>query len=235
MKTLILLLLSLMPTLAWGQIIAPEAVDEHQPITVRSDGDADVYLWRVSKPAARRVVLNGKGCHIWAPPGEYTVELTTITISIDWENKSKDIQYDEYVHVLTVGDGTPDPGPDPPDPPDPEPTPNPYSPDPEFQPKASPVTAMVLEPVDAKQLAAMYAVVSSQVKAGAFNNLGQVRSELVQRGTELSLQGKYTGLATAVEQFLTQTVGLEREVASERAGRALDTLAWAIYETGRGQ
>ena len=225
MRLILLLLMAIMPAMASGQIVAPDTVEEHKPILCTSEGSADVYLWRVDEPAKKVVVASGRGCHIWAPPGKYTLTLTTITITIDWDNKSKDVQYDEFVHALTVeGDSTP--------PPNPDPKPNPYSPDPEFQPLASPVKAIRLEPADSEALAAMYAAVAAQVRAGAFQNLGQVRAELVKRGTELSLQGKYSGLAGAVEQFLTEVVGLEREVANSRAGRALDTLAWAIYEGG---
>jgi hypothetical protein len=218
---------------AWAQIIAPTSVDEHFPIVCRSEGQADVYIWQVTSPAKRLVVENGRAVHVWAPPGKYEVRLTTITIAIDWEKQSKDIQYNEHLAEFTVG-AVPDPDPDPD--PKPDPTPNPYHPDPALQAAVSPVKALSLSQPDSKALAEMYATVASQSRAGAFTDYGQLRAELVKRGSALSLKGKYAGLSQAVEQYLTQSLGLEREtVTAERVGNTLETLAWAVFEAGRAK
>ena len=59
----------------------------------------------------------GRQCCLWAPPGTYELSLTTITIVIDWESQTKDVQYAEHVATFTVtgggGPDPPDPGPDP--------------------------------------------------------------------------------------------------------------------------
>ena len=222
MRIISILVAFLATTAAYGQIIAPGSVEEHMPIVCRSDGDADVYIWRISAPAKRLTVLNGKACHVWAPPGTYSVELTTITIVIDWEAKTKDVQYQEHQATLIVGDGTPEPPP-------PEPTPNPYTPDAALQAAVAPVRVISLEVADSHKLAEMYHTVASQARAGAYSDLGQVRSELIKRGTALSLRGKYPGLSQAVERYLTDSLGLEREVKAERVGDTLETLAWAVW------
>lgn len=212
---------------AWAQVIGPATVDEHEPIVCRSEGQADVYIWQVASPAKRLVVENGRAIHVWAPPGKYEVRLTTITIAIDWDKQSKDIQYNEHVHSFEVAG---DPDPDPPTPPVP-PTPNPYKPDPAFQSAVSPVTSIRLEQADSKSLAEMYATVASQARAGVYSNLGQVRADLIKRGSALNLKGKYAGLSQAVEQYLTSSLGLEL-VKAESVGDALETLAWAVFEAG---
>lgn len=115
------LLFSLACLLTWsttvcGQIDLPEKVAEHQPVVAASSVDADVYIWRVSKPAKRVTVEGGRKIHIWAPPGEYEVSLTVITIVIDWEKQMKEVLYDEHVATLVIegdGDDGDDDGPDP--------------------------------------------------------------------------------------------------------------------------
>ncbi len=119
MRSLIVLLLMAWP--AYGQINAPQQIDEHTPIVCTSEQAADVYIWRVSGAAKRVVLNNGSTIHVWAPPGEYDISLTTISIVIDWQKQSKDVVYQEHSAKLKVG-SVPDPGP--------KPNPNPLPPPP---------------------------------------------------------------------------------------------------------
>jgi hypothetical protein len=221
----------LLAPVCFAQISVPAEIAVHQPIVVQSEQQADAYIWRVSSPAARRTLDAGRVIHVWAPPGTYTLELTTIRLEIDWEALTSRLIYDEHVAVFTVAGSSPGPGPGP----GPEPTPNPYRPAPEFQVSVAPVKAIRLEQPDSLKLSEMYATVASQARAGVYRSLGEVRADLVKRGTALSLRGKYRGLAVAVDQFLTTSLGLEHEVQAGRVGDALETLAWAVWEAGRAQ
>lgn len=118
-----MLLLALSPSLAWAQIEMPTTVAPHEPIVAKSVQEADIYLWRVPAPAKRIVLDNGRTLHIWAPPGTYQVELTTIAIKIDWDSRKQDVQYAEHSATLKVSGQQPDPKPDPKPNPDPPPPP----------------------------------------------------------------------------------------------------------------
>lgn len=108
----------------------PDKIDVHKPIIAGAQEEADVYIWKVDRPAMKIVVDNGKAIHVWAPPGEYEVQLTTITVEVsidpNWDPNSgkppkidKNIQYNEHYAVFeVVGEDGPDP-PDPPNPPTP--------------------------------------------------------------------------------------------------------------------
>lgn len=228
------LVLAVLYGLAWetcvlGQIELPQQIAEHQPIVAKSTGDADVFLWRLPSPAKRIVLDGGRTVHIWAPAGTYQVELTTISIDIDWEQKRKDVRYDEHMATLVVTSSGPTPPPDP----TPDPSPNPYKPAPAFKAAVEPVKLFSLQPQHSQPLAEMYATVASQSRAGAYKNLAEIRADLVKRGTALNLKGKYPDLASVVERYLSGTLGLDPAVSVASAGDVLETLAWAIYETGR--
>ena len=113
-----------------GQISVPDKIDVNRPIIIGAQEEADVYIWRVDRPAIRVIVDNGKTVHVWAPVGKYEVTLTTITVNVginpDWDPESgnpptidKDIEYDEHYAFFEV-EG--EDGPEPPDDPDDEPT-----------------------------------------------------------------------------------------------------------------
>ena len=229
MRTLVFLAVLLTASLAHGQIDVPAEVAVHAPVVARSQQQADAYIWRVSAPAQRRVVDGGLVLHVWAPPGLYTLELTTIRLEIDWEAQTSRLIYDEHTAAFTVTGSSPGPGPGP------EPIVNPHRPAPDFQAAVGPVAAIRLEQPDSLKLSEMYATVASQARAGVYRSLGEVRADLVKRGTALSLRGKYQGLAAAVDRFLTTSLGLEHEVQAGRVGDALETLAWAVWEAGRAQ
>jgi hypothetical protein len=121
----------------------------------------------------------------------------------------------------------------PPIPPIPPPPVNPYTPAPQFQAAAQPVRVLSLGQADSQSLASMYATVSAQARAGLYKSLSEIRADLVKRGQLLNLKGKYPGLSQAVEQFLVASLGLEEGVPTASAGDVLETLAWAVFETGR--
>lgn len=117
--------------------------------------------------------------------------------------------------------------PDPPDPP--EPIANPYKPAPAYQAAAEPVRNIILSRADSHALASLYATVAAQVRAGAYQSLGAIRADLVKRGQQLNLKGKYAGLSPSVESYLTATIGREEVVPAESAGDVFETLAWAVW------
>jgi len=219
----------LLAPVCFAQISVPAEVAVHKPIISRSEQQADAYIWRVSAPAQRQTVDSGVGCHIWAPPGSYTLELTTIRLEIDWEAKTSRLVYDEHAAAFTVTGTGPGPGPGP------GPTPNPYRPTPEFQVAVEPVKAFSLSVPNSEKLAEMYHTIASQARAGVYRSLGEVRADLVKRGTALNLKGVYPGLAEAVDKYLTASLGLEHEVKAARVGDTLETLAWAVWESGRAK
>lgn len=117
--------------------------------------------------------------------------------------------------------------------PDPQPIVNPYKPAPAYQAAAQPVKAFSLSNPDSQALAGMYATVAGQSRAGAYKSLGEVRADLVKRGQLLNLKGKYPRLPQAVEQYLAGSLGLEEGAPPATAGDVFETLAWAVFETGR--
>jgi hypothetical protein len=100
----------------WGtsqaQINVPAQVDVYKPIVISSAIESDVYIWHLSDKAVRLTVDDGKGLHVWAPPGVYDVRLTVI--KVDWEGKK--VAYNEHFAQFKVVGTKPD---DPVDPVDP--------------------------------------------------------------------------------------------------------------------
>jgi len=122
--------------------------------------------------------------------------------------------------------------PKPPDPP-PEPVVNPYKPDPVFQAAVAPVKSFSLSKVDSDSLSRLYGVTARQALA-QLSTTTELRAFLIAEGTKLNLKDKYKGLGTEVDSALVKMLGtnvgnLDKVVA----GRALDTLAWAVWETGK--
>ena len=132
------------------------------------------------------------------------------------------------VAVVTVkGDVTP------PDPPPPEPVVNPYQPDPTFKAVVAPVTKYSLSPADSQNLSKLYGVAARQALAQLTTTV-ELRAFLISEGAKLNLKDKYKGLGTEIDSALIKMLGsnvgnLDKTVA----GKALDTLAWAVWETGK--
>lgn len=103
----------------FGQIKCLDKIDEHKPIIMESETEANVYKWSMSKQISKISLENGRIIHCWAPPGKYDIGLMTITVDFD----KKDIQFNEHEFILEVVKGnlppTPPTPPTPPNPPTP--------------------------------------------------------------------------------------------------------------------
>lgn len=140
----------------------------------------------------------------------------------------------QEVKITVEGDSVnpPNPGPVP----TPEPGDNPWKPSSAWKSQCSPILSLKLSTSDARALASLYGNLSKPANLANLATTGDLRQRLIQEGSSLGLRGKYQGLAEAVESYLavsvrTANVPLNREAA----GPVLETLAWAIWETGRGQ
>jgi hypothetical protein len=124
--------------------------------------------------------------------------------------------------VLLAGCPTPDPAPTPPYP----------KPNERIMVMVWPVTKCRMHPNDAAILAAMYAELSVDIQYKAWDN-ARLREEFVIRGVPLQLQGKYHGLAEAVDEACTEAFGLVayKPVNPDFASEFLLGLAWAVEQT----
>lgn len=111
---------------SFGQIKVADKIDEYKPIIIESTTDASIYIWQVrlsvrgpkntDNPVTKVSINNNKTLHVWAEPGKYEVNLTTV--NIDWEQKQV-TQLDNYATFEVLARGAPippDPGPNPPPP-----------------------------------------------------------------------------------------------------------------------
>lgn len=128
--------------------------------------------------------------------------------------------------------------PNPPDPPQPPPGPvNPYQPSSEWKAACLPVSKIAVGRDDATALAAMYAGVADVIAKAdaAIETSADLRAELATRGKPLNIQGKYAGLAEAVEKAFADSLGMEvYKLDKAKATAFLKTLAWAAWEAGKG-
>jgi hypothetical protein len=141
--------------------------------------------------------------------------------------KDGKIEYAEI--VVTVGD--------PPPPPPPPPDQNPWQPAQQYQALVRPVINLRLGRADATSLAGLYGSLARDVAGGpaAIETTADLRKVLVERGSKLALKGRYAGLAEAVDQVLAKTLGLDVVALNKpEAAALLATLAWAVWETGKG-
>jgi hypothetical protein len=181
---------------------------------------------------AAAVKVDDTTWHIWALPGKYTIEaFGEWRLYQEIEGKdgktyrtiSDEDDYEFSASFEVTGGVTPPP---------PNPV-NPYRPAPQYQAAAEPVKSLSLTQADSRSLATLYSSIASQVRAGSFKNLGEIRAELINRGKSLNLSGKYAGLAPAVDKYLSSTVGLEQVAPAATVGDAFETLAWAVFEAGK--
>lgn len=237
-------LLLLMGSTAWGQITAPSEVEPYTlvPCVLAKDLPAGAYVmdggWNVVGNA-QQIVSKHEDPEkfkelVWvAPPGIYMVYFEgAIVEDVDVplaDGTTKKIhsylgKIKVQAPVLVKGSV---------DPPPPPPVVNPYTPAPAYQAAVQPVKALVLSKADSQALAGIYSTVAIQVRAGQYKSLGEIRADLIKRGQLLSLKGKYPGLPQAVEQYLAASLGLEEAAPTASVGDVFETLAWAVFETGR--
>ena len=226
----------LLGTTAWGQIVVPAETPRDKIIdaTVTLPGvpaDADL-LGTLTIEGADWREGNVKGLyHITAPPGEYKIVaagwwITTRSVKLPDEPEPVKLitgmgRYNESANFKVTGGVNPPP------------LVNPYKPAPAFQAAARPVQALSLSTADSRELSEVYSLVAQQVRAGKYKSLGEIRRDLVELGSQLKLKGKYAGLSVAVDKYLSTTLGLEEVVPADTAGDVIETLAWAVFETGR--
>jgi len=234
---LILGLLLLLGSAAVGQIVVPAETPRDKMI------DATITLPGVPAHAKLLGTLtiegadwregNTKGLyHITAPPGEYKIVasgwwITTREVKLPDEPEPVEVitgmgQYNQTAPFKVTGV------------PDPPPIVNPYKPAPAYQAAVAPVRSLSLSRADSQALSEVYSLVATQVRAGKYKSMGEIRRDLVQLGSQLNLKGKYAGMSQTVEQYLSATLGLEEVVPAASVGDVLETLAWAVFETGRG-
>lgn len=98
-------------------------VVEHEPIVIAAnievpEGWSAMFDWDLQRPAKGRETDNGRTLHVWAPPGEYEIELEVFLAKYDEATKQVQFRKDTSVTALVV---KPSNAPRPPDPPDPTP------------------------------------------------------------------------------------------------------------------
>lgn len=171
--------------------------------------------------------LASESYNVWAGTGTHEVTASGIWVLTDTGTLGGKLldfgMYDYSKSFEVIGGVTPPP-------PDPA---NPYKPAPQYQAAVEPVRVLSLVKADSHALATLYSSIASQVRAGSFKNLGEIRAELVTKGKSLNLSGKYAGLAPAVDKYLSTTVGLDQVAPAATVGDAFETLAWAVYEAGK--
>lgn len=126
------------------------------------------------------------------------------------------------------------PLPDPPQPPDPPgPGVNPWRPSSNWKSASSKILALKLSRQDATALASLYGNLSRPASLDSLATTGQLRQRLIQEGASLGLHGRYPGLADAINEYLAVSVRRENVALNkEAAAQVLETLAWAVWETG---
>ena len=138
-------------------------VIEHEPIVIKAgveipEGWSALFDWDLQRPAKGREIDNGRTLHVWAPAGEYEIELEVFLAKYDDATKQVQFRKDTSVTVLVVKPGKA-PKPPRPDPPGPDPTPG------------RPSTVLILRDQDS----------DTATEATALQDLRQ--SELFQGGT----------------------------------------------------
>jgi hypothetical protein len=129
--------------------------------------------------------------------------------------------------VVTVT-GPPDPDPDP------GPDANPYRPDPRFRPAVGPVLKIATSRADSIALSKVYSQIAGRIRTQAAG-LGSYQdlSDLIAASAKpLGLRGKYPGLAAALAEAFAELATHDRQLEPDRAGAFLETLAWAVWESG---
>jgi len=208
-----------------GQPLASIVVDDHyqigEPIVITAGTEADLYLWNLSEGAQYRALDNKHTLHVWAVPGTYTVTQTAVRFNVDWDARTIEPAAEQTAAQFTVGDLPP---------PDPV---NPYAvPSQALRETVGPITRIQMSPQGATALAAMYHEIGHAVLTDTVGTTAELRRRLIERGKSLGLQGRYAGLADAVDDALEQLLGLAiRELHSDDAAK-LDAVAWAIWEAG---
>lgn len=203
-------------------------VAEHKLVRLNVENcDSAVWFIEPAEVVDIDTKADGKGVTWTAPPGVYTVHTVTLTAGKLGQLRSK---------VTIKGDddsvNPPDPRPDP----KPEPGDNPWRPSSAWKSQCSPILSLRLSRSDADSLSNLYGNLSKPASLANLATTGDLRQRLAQEGSSLGLKGKYAGLAEAVDAYLAVSVRLDNvPLNREAAGPILETLAWAIWETGRGQ
>lgn len=86
-------------------INVPDKIDQYKPIIIEATDVANVYIWTLPDAASKVSLNNGKTLHVWAPPGKYSIKLTTIIVDFE----KKDIKYNEGVGQFEVLGNSPAP------------------------------------------------------------------------------------------------------------------------------
>lgn len=91
----------------FGQTIinVPDKIDQYKPIIIEAVDNANVYIWSLPDAASKVSLNNGKTLHVWAPPGKYSIKLTTIIVDFE----KKDIKYNEGISQFEVLGNSPAP------------------------------------------------------------------------------------------------------------------------------
>lgn len=187
------------------------------------EGDATATFFPTPQLTAGPPHLQPMHAMFWAAePGTYQVT----AVAVDWKAKT----LTPLSLTITVeGEHRPDP-------PEPRPDPNPYErPSQAYLRLVEPISALTgIEFQDGKNLAAIYHRFARDIEAEDSPQMDtkQFREELVRRGKEAGVEGKYPPLRAAVEQAW-ETSGLTRDVVPLNvpvAAEILRALAWAVRE-----
>ena len=215
---------------AAASIDAPATAPEHTLIQVSTPTAGTGFAWFLMRDAefVEWIAINADRSQIvfTGPPGRYVIMLVVLVGDGRLEQA--------HAQVVIEGDNPP-----PPPPPPPPPIVNPYKPDPALKPAVGPVTKLKLFRSDASQLAKVFHQLSIDVqpathRGGPFASYQGLADEMARRGAALKIKGKYAGLATAVTKAFKTVLGeAERPIDVKRTAAFLETLAWAVWETGK--
>lgn len=191
-------------------------------------------LWLLAAAPAQKAFMpvnDGRECvFATGTPGDYTFVLVVAGIGVNGNAVAQ-----MATHTVKVLGGQV-----PVNPPQPPPTTNPYPPpSAAWQAQLQPITTIQLMTSDAKQLAELYAaaqkLVASAPAAIAAGTIPEIattadlRAWLVTNGQQLGLQGKYPGLADAVDRYFGTQLGTELRPVTLQDANVLLALAWAIW------
>lgn len=153
---------------------------------------------------------------------------------IDGKARLTYIHKNQFIDLLITPWGSlPDPQPDP----QPDPN-NPYKPSPDYQVFCTPLTTYTLTKEDAIVLAKLYGDLAAEFKTEActIKTSDGLRQVIIERGKPLSLKGKYKGLKEEMEKVLIGVLTLDvYELNKDKTADLLNTMAWAVYESGRAK
>lgn len=197
-----------------------------------STGTSRLWLLAAApSPKTFMPVNDGRECvFATGTPGDYTFVLVVAGIGV---NGNALAQMATHTVKVLGGQAPVNPTPFPP-------ATNPYPPPPAaLQAALQPIFSIQLTTIDGRNLAELYAAAQklvmsapAAIAAGTKPEIAttaDLRAWLVVNGQQHGLQGKYPGLADAVDRYFGTQLGTELRQVTPQDGNVLLALAWAVW------